>query len=86
MDMIGRKKALGVALLIAAVGWLVVARSISFGLFFSGQIVHGTGEGMVVAVSIVVMGEHIDEQYRGGAISSLNVSVLFGIETLHFCL
>ena len=34
---------------------------------------------MVVAVSIIYLGELIEEKYRGGAIASVTVSCIFGI-------
>ena len=79
VDRIGRKRALIASFSIAAVGWLGVGCSISPAMIFSGRIVHGIGEGMIVAVSNMYLGENIEERYRGGAISSLNVSILFGI-------
>ena len=78
-DMIGRRRGLGVAMSISAVGWLGVATSISPAMIFSARIVHGIGEGIAVAISIFYLGELIEEKYRGGAISSINISCLFGI-------
>ena len=57
----------------------MVACSFSTEMILSGRMLHGIGEGMVVAVSIIYLGELIDEKYRGGAIASVTVSCIFGI-------
>ena len=78
-DFIGRKRAMAVSLCFTTLGWLTVACSFSPAIVLSGRILHGIGEGMVVAVSIIYLGELIEEKYRGGAIASVTVSCIFGI-------
>ena len=48
-------------------------------MIFSGRILHGIGEGIGVALSIIYLGELIEEKYRGGAIASVTVSCQVGI-------
>ena len=79
VDMIGRKRGLGVALSISTVGWLGVATSRTSTMIFSGRIVHGIGEGMAAAIAIIYLGEIIEQKYRGGALSSCSVSYFVGI-------
>ena len=78
-DMIGRKRAMTASFILITLGWGFVAFSLNAGMIFSGRIIHGLGEGMVVTVYIIYLGEVINEKYRGGAIAAGCVSVQFGI-------
>ena len=78
-DILGRKKALSVTFSLTTMGWLLVACSFNSVMIFSGRIIHGIGEGIGVALSIIYLGELIEEKYRGGAIASVTVSCQFGI-------
>ena len=63
-DMIGRKRAMTASFILITLGWGFVAFSLNAGMIFSGRIVHGLGEGMVVTVYIIYLGEVINEKYR----------------------
>ena len=78
-DKCGRKKALMVSFSLNSLGWLLVSVSGNGGMIFSGRIIHGIGEGLGVAVSVIYLGELIDEKYRGGAIATVTASCQLGI-------
>ena len=62
-----------------SLGWLLVCVSVNGGMIFLGRIIHGIGEGLGVAVSVIYLGELIDEKYRGGAIATVTSSCQLGI-------
>ena len=78
-DKCGRKKALMLSFTLNSLGWLLVTVSVNGPMIFSGRIIHGIGEGLGVAVSVIYLGELIDEKYRGGAIASVTASCQLGI-------
>jgi len=79
----GRKKSLSVSLFVTTIGWLVVSFSTNIELVLTGTILHGIGEGMVVSVSIIYLGETIKEKYSGIVLMCLSISAQLGI-TLAF--
>jgi len=78
-DTIGRKKSINVSLTLNTIGWFVVTLSFRSEVVFLGRIVHGLGEGMIVSISTIYLGEIMDEKNRGRAIASRCVSIVFGI-------
>jgi len=80
---LGRKKSLSVSLFVTAIGWLVVSFSTNIELVLVGTILHGIGEGLVVSVSIIYLGEAIEEKYSGTVLMCLSISAQLGI-TLAF--
>ena len=78
-DMCGRKKSVIVSFLFTLLGWLLVTFSINTVMFICGRVTHGLGEGMMVAISIIYLGELIPEKYRGAALASLTVAIQSGI-------
>ena len=78
-DRIGRKLAIGISFGFISTGWFIVTCSSNVSMILVGRILHGLGEGSVVAVGIIYLGETIEEKYRGGAIASVTVTCIFGI-------
>ena len=70
-DTIGRKRAFGIAFSFTSLGWLSVLFSYTSSMVFYARIVHGIGEGMTVAISIIYLGELKERYNRGVAIASV---------------
>ena len=82
-DIIGRKSSTVIYFSISTVGWLMVALAYNYEMVFCGRIIHGLGEGMALVISVIYVGEIIEENYRGAAIVSLTVSSCLGTSTAY---
>ena len=78
-DIVGRKRAMGLAFLLITIGYVAVTSSYNIAMIFSGRVVHGISEGMIVVVSIVYLSEFMQNKYRGGALACNCVAVIFGM-------
>jgi len=77
-DIIGRRKAIVLGLVLACLGMFLGAYSQSYHEFAASRILTGLGVGGIIPGLSVIVAEYASDKWRGGSISLLGVGVMGG--------
>ena len=73
-DTMGRRNCLFLCYILSSIGWLLVTLSNHLLVFILGRVIHGFGEGMVIVITPMYLGEISPARYKAVLVASVTVA------------